>query len=155
MHPADHMCADMKPLMLSLSIYYTMFARNKLAQKPLLQQKISVGDKIKRPLQTVLSRPYGQGCPYWPNQPLWRLAASGPSRGPFGQVAIKSGLQVSPEPLATGQLPWSKRQNHGEARCPDHRHGSAKNATGIGGGGIPRGWGWLAFPQARSSVGVL
>ena len=81
MRQPNHMWVDMKPLMFSLSIYYTMFARNKLAQKPLLQQKISVGDKIKRPLQTVLSRPYGQGCPYWPNQPLRRLAASGPSRG--------------------------------------------------------------------------
>ena len=68
---------------------------------------------------------------------------------------IKSGLQVFPEPLAIGKLPWSKRQNHGEARCPDHRHGCAKNATGIGGGGLPRGWGLLAFPQARSPAGVL
>ena len=81
---------------------------------------------------------------------LWSLMHEG---GPFGQVAIKSGLRVSPEPLAIGKLPWSKRQNHGEARCSGHRHGSAKNAGAIEDGGLSWGWGLLAFAQARSDVG--
>ena len=43
----------------------------------------------------------------------------------------------------------------GAYRCSGRRLGCGKNAGAIDGGGLPWGVGLLAFPQARSSVGVL